>query len=147
MTFPRLDPAIRFERHVTKTDTCWLWTGRRDIGGYGRLWVGDRDVPAHRWSYERFVGPIPEGLQVDHLCRVRECVNPAHLEPVTQAENIRRGVGASTRNATKTHCPRGHAYTPENTMRRKSGQRRCRICVRAQNRECSRRHNHRQKAS
>ena len=78
---------------------------------------------AHRVAYELQVGPIPVGLQLDHLCRVRSCVNPAHLEPVTSAENTRRGL-----RAMKTHCPQGHPYAGENLLIRPTGQRRCRTC-------------------
>jgi hypothetical protein len=82
----------RFWEKVTKTETCWLWTGATITGNYGRFWVSDSRprVPAHRFSYEVYVGPIPEGLVVDHLCSNPPCVNPAHLEPVTQWENLRR---------------------------------------------------------
>src|ERR1019366_4519713 len=71
---------------------CWLWTGGLNRGGYGQFMTPPCTV-AHRVAYELFVGPIPEGLQLDHLCRVRSCVNPQHLEPVSQQENIRRGLG------------------------------------------------------
>lgn len=88
-----MTPAVdRFLSKVDKTDSCWLWNGRTTPSGYGNFRVGGRQVPAHRWAYENFVGPIPSGLQIDHLCRVRNCVNPAHMEPVTSAENTRRGM-------------------------------------------------------
>lgn len=84
----------RFQAKVSPAgDGCWLWTGARFFNGYGQFrggGGGSARVRAHRWSYEYHVGPIPEGLQLDHLCRIRHCVNPAHLEPVTQAENNRR---------------------------------------------------------
>lgn len=126
----------RLWAQVTKTDTCWLWTGHLSKpGGYGRL----RDnrpgksgsIVAHRAAYELLVGPVPDGLVLDHLCRVRTCVNPAHLEPVTDRENVARGVGISVVNAAKTHCPKDHEYTPENTVLANRGAaRRCRTCVR-----------------
>lgn len=87
---------------------------------------------AHRWLWERLVGPVSGALQLDHLCRNRACVNPDHLEPVTAAENVRRGALGAVRRA-KTHCPQGHEYTPENTARRR-GKRYCRECGRAANR-------------
>lgn len=122
---------MRFWKSTKRTEACWLWTATLDHNGYGRFWNGERYVPAHRWSYERLVGPIPVGLQIDHLCRTRACVNPAHLEPVTQRENMLRGVGACSRNAVKTHCPQGHALTPDNLDRShmlKCGRRKCRAC-------------------
>lgn len=87
---------------------CWLWTDLVTTAGYGRLWNGERVVAAHRWAFERYAGPIPEGLQLDHLCRVRVCVNPDHLEVVTTAENTRRGQSPTTIAARKNQCFRGH---------------------------------------
>ena len=105
---------------------CWHWTGGRTSHGYGTLWFDGRSQRAHRVVYEALVGPIPDGLVIDHLCRNRLCVNPDHLEPVTLLENIRRGQG----NGSKTHCPSGHEYTPENTRRNALGWRYCRTCKR-----------------
>jgi hypothetical protein len=115
---------LRFRRRVrfVGDDGCWAWTGPTDRGGYGMTTLGKQKVMAHRVVYELLVGPIPEGLHLDHLCRRRECLNPAHLEPVTQAENNRRA------GAAKTHCIHGHEYTPENTYRRPRGVRECRAC-------------------
>src|SRR3990167_6386730 len=109
---------------------CWLWTGADDGNGYGTLTVGRVMRKAHLYSYEAFVGPIPEGLQLDHLCRVRCCVNPDHLEPVTQRENILRGMGIAAVNARKTFCKHGHEFSAENTRVRKNGTRQCRACHR-----------------
>jgi hypothetical protein len=110
-------------------DDCIIWEGKARVDGYGRKRVGGRkQVLAHRYVYEREVGPVPEGMTLDHLCRVRDCVNPAHLEPVPFRENVLRGVGPTARNAHKTHCEHGHEFTPENTYRRRDGGRDCRKC-------------------
>jgi hypothetical protein len=84
------DDEARFWSYVEKTEDCWLWVGAIGSSGYGRLKVAGRDVGAHRFAFELLVGPIPEGLTIDHLCRNRPCVKPDHLEPVTLAENTRR---------------------------------------------------------
>lgn len=115
-------PLERFWEKVEKTDSCWLWTAALSQDGYG-LFRDGRSQSAHRWLYKQLVGEIPDGLQLDHLCRVRNCVNPAHLEPVTLAENARRG--------RLTHCKRGHELTPENTY----VQRACKLCYQARKEE------------
>lgn len=117
----------RFWSKVRKTETCWEWVAGKDHG-YGIIQAGGRARKAHRLAYEMLVGPIPAGLILDHLCRNRSCVNPAHLEVVTNRENVLRGVGPTAANAAKTHCVRGHAFTPENTIRRRGTQRDCRAC-------------------
>jgi hypothetical protein len=128
--------ADRFWPKVQKTPGgCWLWTASLCKGtGYGQFREGGRGSrmrTAHRVAYELLVGPVPAGLQLDHLCRVRRCVNPAHLEPVTNRENQLRGAGFPARNAAKTHCAHGHEYTPENTyLHPSTGHRRCRACAR-----------------
>ena len=129
-------PVIdRFLEKVETTESCWLWRGFVDPGGYGHIWYSGRPWRAHRVAYELYVGPIPEGLQLDHLCRVRHCVNPAHLEPVTFQENIRRSPIAINRiHAAKTHCIRGHEFTPENTRLNSKGYRACRTCKRVDSR-------------
>lgn len=116
-------------------DGCWLWTAALSHNGYGRFGNGDMigTRQAHRIAYELVIGPIPAGLVIDHLCRNRRCVNPAHMEPVTTAENLRRGVGLAVENARKTHCPRGHAYDEANTYVN-DNKRYCRACVRAASR-------------
>ena len=107
---------------------CWNWHSYDAREGYGRIMVNLRSFYAHRWMYERLIGPIPAGLQIDHLCRNRRCVNPDHLEPVTHQENARRGVAA---RPLKTHCVHGHEFTPENTCYVPDrSQRYCRQCNR-----------------
>jgi hypothetical protein len=118
---------------------CWLWTGFSRSGGYGDLHHLGRIQRAHRLSYEAFVGPIPGDLTLDHLCRVRRCVNPEHLEPVTGRENTLRGESFAARYAKQTRCKHGHEYTPENTIRRYDGGRGCRICQRRYGREAMKR--------
>ncbi len=112
---------------------CWGWKGGLTLG-YGSFFVRGGTRRAHRVSYELFKGPIPDGLTLDHLCRVRNCVNPAYLEPVTQHKNVLRGGGLAAINARKTHCPRGHPYSPENTQM-EGRKRRCRICSQLLHRE------------
>lgn len=133
----------RFWAKVNKTATCWLWTGglggKRALG-YGRFPVNNklsgkyRVYLAHRLSWELLRGPIPADKQIDHLCRVRHCVNPDHLELVSIKENVLRGIGPTAINKRKTHCKHGHLYTPENTKISKKG-RSCRECSRIFDRE------------
>lgn len=113
-------------------DECWPWLGHINGDGYGRInadWTRDEETYGHRATYVLTVGPIPDGLQLDHLCRNRACCNPTHLEPVAPGENQRRGL--RNQNTAKTHCKRGHEFTPDNTMVTQAGHRRCRECARA----------------
>lgn len=109
---------------------CWLFGGGRNKYDYGVVKMpGERRSGlAHRLMYESDRGPIPPGMETDHLCRVRACVNPWHLEIVTRHENILRGISPWAKNARKTHCKHGHEFTPENTLRTTNGGRSCRIC-------------------
>lgn len=125
-------------RFITKIEPdaneCWRWQATISRTGYARLSVGDRCEEAHRVVYELFCGDIPDGYTIDHLCRVRDCVNPMHLEAVTQRENILRGVGMGAQHARREHCLHGHPLTPENTQIRPDGGRRCLTCRRESNR-------------
>ena len=116
-----------------KADECWEWLGVRR-NGYGRYWDGSRMVQAHRHAYEALVSPIPDGLVIDHLCRNRACVNPAHMEPVTPRENTLRGESPSAKAARKTHCYKGHPFSPDNTSIKPTGERRCLTCHRERER-------------
>ncbi len=138
------DPQERFWEKVDKEGPvptyrpdlgpCWLWRAFVSHLGYGRFSADVRgrwrQVQAHRWIYEQLVGAIPQGYYVDHLCRVRGCVNPAHLEAVTERENVRRGQSFAGRRAGQTHCIHGHLLDEANTyVRADRGTRECRACL------------------
>jgi hypothetical protein len=130
----RVPLAERFEARVQRSAGCWEWAGGHS-GGYAEIpapFPARRPLLAHRVSYEMFVGPIPAGLELDHLCRNRGCVNPAHLEPVTHQENVER---APNYSSNRTHCPQGHPYAGKNVWVDKRGKRYCRTCQRQQARD------------
>jgi HNH endonuclease len=123
--------GLRFWQKVDIGD-CWHWTANTCHQGYGFFKLDGRNQRAHRVAYEALVGPIPAGLQIDHLCKNRTCVNPDHLEPVTGQENVRRSAVATVaraRQQSHTACKNGHDHSPENTLRL-NGYRYCRPCRR-----------------
>lgn len=121
------DPSDRFWSKVDRSGSCWLWMATVNGSGYGMFKANGRMVLAHRFSYEEANGPIHEGRHLDHLCRVRNCVNPGHLEAVEPIENHRRAVWPNTQKAA---CPAGHPYDDENTYVDRLGKRSCRACHR-----------------
>lgn len=152
----RLPPRFWAKVCVNAGTGCWEWIGGKRRRGYGRYGSGADQRAAHRVAYEALVATIPPGLQLDHLCRVPHCVNPAHLEPVTHQENARRGLIARTipeerarsqalqahydnepprvpANSLKTHCPQGHEYAGDNLYTSPRGGRVCRRCHSTQN--------------
>lgn len=123
----RLQDITRFLNKIQHQNNCWIWTGAKENNGYGQFNLNQKTRIAHRLSYELFIGDIPNGKELDHLCKNRSCVNPDHLEPVTHKENIRRGSTGKHQNhhnKFKTQCPRGHNYSGVN----KKGSRICKIC-------------------
>jgi hypothetical protein len=123
-----------FWARVEKSDSCWVWTGAKNSEGYGYY----RNHRAHRLTYEQYVGAIPDGLVLDHLCRNPSCVNPEHLEAVSSRVNTLRGAGPTAQNAALTQCKNGHDFTPANTYLRDGG-RTCRVCAAAKSRAYKRR--------
>lgn len=136
-------PAISFEAGMTPkeegyfwkcvvvVEDCWEWCGGLKGCGYGAFHCAGRSRLVHRVSYEHYIGPIPAGLTIDHLCRNRRCVKPSHLQPVTMQENTLRGFGVTGMNARKTHCPNGHPLSGDNLAPNKYRRRRCLTCERA----------------
>ena len=137
--FTREQVVAAFWSKVEKTPTCWLWRGSKNENGYGQVWRGFMEKKrtmeaAHRLAYRILIGEIPKGLEIDHLCKVRLCVNPEHLEPVTHRENLRRGDTLSGVNSRKTHCKNGHMLSRDNLLGseryRKHKGRCCKTCHR-----------------
>jgi hypothetical protein len=120
---------IRFWAKVEKTPSCWIWHGSRQPRNYGTFKVGGFAVLAHKFIWEMMFGPVPEGLELDHKCRVHSCVNPSHLEPVPHKVNVYRGVSFIPLQAIQTHCKRGHLLAGENLKKTKKG-RTCLTCIR-----------------
>lgn len=115
-------------KYLIDESGCWLWRAALNNDGYGKFSVARKHWAAHRYSYVAAFGPIPQGLTLDHKCRIRHCVNPDHLEAVTMRENLMRGNTLQALNAAKTHCKRGHEFTVNNTDYDSGGWRQCREC-------------------
>lgn len=127
------------EKIAVQVSGCWDWTGSISTNGYGFLWDGKNNVRAHRFAYEYFTNfLIPINMEIDHLCRNHQCVNPDHLEVVSHRENVLRGINPTllgNRRRSITHCLRGHLYVEESTYIDSGGYRACKICKRASNRQ------------
>jgi hypothetical protein len=128
---------LRAKAVIDWSTGCHVWSKPLNTYGYGAIWVDGANRMAHRVAYELSEGPIPEGLVIDHLCRNRACVNPAHMEPVTNHENVMRGEGEAAKNKAKTHCPQGHEYSEDNTYRAARGDRQCKTCRRERDQQRS----------
>lgn len=127
----RKNTEADFWKRVNKNapNGCWQWLGSQNGRGYAQWHIGGKTIYVHRYAYNMLVGEVPDGFIIDHLCRNRSCVNPKHMELVTQQENILRGVGISAQASLATHCPQGHPYDEENTYVYQ-GRRYCRACGR-----------------
>ncbi len=122
--------------YIDKPSSCWKWIAGCTEKGYGHFNIAYKEnAKAHKFAFELFFGEVPIGLELDHLCRNRNCINPFHLEIVTHQENMRRGhfVGTGLHNRIKTHCLKGHPYNIENTYINPAGKRNCRICLKESN--------------
>lgn len=138
-----IEQRLVSHRRIT-SNGCWEWTGSLHANGYASTGAGKRNKRkyVHRISYELWIGPIAQGMDLDHLCRNRKCFNPAHLEQVTRRENALRGEGPSILarlNGAKTHCKNGNEFTPDNTRIRPTGGRACRACAKSKQAEYRRR--------
>ena len=135
-----LDPIFHEKEMVQFKETgCWEWSVKDKANGYGVLTISHKSHRAHRWIYEKLVGPIKPPLVLDHLCKNKICVNPEHLEPVTTKTNTLRGISFSAQNAKKLFCPKGHPYSGKNLLKTKTKtgveRRHCRECMRANHRD------------
>lgn len=136
----KVKPLDRFLSKVNKTGECWNWVARVDKDGYGVFSLNRKNVRAHRYSYEEYKGKIGSGLVIDHLCRNKSCVNPDHMETVTNKENILRGFWGGAINHRKTHCINGHPLSGKNLyVQVKTGKRYCRTCDRRRGTEYEKR--------
>lgn len=127
---PPIDRAFAKIKMPSNFFECWIWEGYTNKDGYGQFYDGEQNgARVHKWLYENSIGPVPKGLELHHKCFVTKCVNPIHLEPTTHTKNIAESPCVSTINKAKTHCPKGHEYTWENTyVEPNRGVRRCRTC-------------------
>lgn len=125
---------------------CWIWTGDLNDRGYASAFLGGKRQNTHRWVYEQIHGPVP-GLVVDHLCRVRCCINPAHLRAITNRENILAGIGFSAENAKRTHCIYGHPFNKLKKLKSGKYERQCSVCVSRSNREYKQRRKEKRRQS
>jgi HNH endonuclease len=132
-------------KHRPDLGPCWQWTAAKMHNGYGRFKRDGRTLSAHRVAYELVIGSVPDGLELDHLCRNPACVNPAHLEPVTGKVNVLRGETITAANAAKDFCDRGHPLSGENLFVRRGGRRLCRMCKREMERKARATDSYRQK--
>lgn len=119
----------KYQDKVNKTPDCHIWIGSINPYGYGIIFINGKHKQAHRIAFEARYGIIPKGMVINHLCRVRNCVNPDHLEIATHKTNILSGLSPSAINSLKTHCSNGHEFTEENTKITSRGWRECRACV------------------
>lgn len=127
--YTKTPPEVRMARRVTQdANGCLIFDGTPTNSGYGLFYDGTKERLVHRWAYEHHYGPIPAGLVINHLCRQKMCVNPEHLEAVTQRENTRYSDSQLGIRSAATHCPQGHAYTPDNLV--KNTHRKCKTCHR-----------------
>jgi len=130
-----LSPFERFSQKIQRLESgCWQWTSTILKNGYGTLSVDGQSVYAHIFAFESFRFPVPKGLTLDHKCRNRGCANPFHTFPETRGRNVMLGDTIAARNAAKTHCPKGHPYSEDNTYRPKRGGRMCNECRRIRDR-------------